>query len=51
MNLYQMLAAVLSFSVLSCRYGIVLCQMVFISTDIFATIFLGYAMTLARPAK
>ena len=36
---------------LCCRYGIVLSQMVFISIDIFATIFLGYAMTLSRPAK
>ncbi|DBB17796.1 TPA: hypothetical protein ACH3X3_002824 [Trebouxia sp. C0006] len=39
------------FNIAAFWYGIVLCQMVFISTDIFATIFLGYAMTLARPAK
>ena len=34
-----------------CRYGIILSQMVFISIDIFATICLGYCLTLARPAK
>ncbi|DBA79899.1 TPA: hypothetical protein ACH3X1_008117 [Trebouxia sp. C0004] len=39
------------FNIAAFWYGIVLCQMVFISTDIFATIFLGYAVTLARPAK
>lgn len=36
---------------LGCRYGIIVSQMVFISIDIFATICLGYAMTLARPAR
>ncbi|KAL3158258.1 hypothetical protein ABBQ38_010509 [Trebouxia sp. C0009 RCD-2024] len=44
----------LHFSVLNlvCTwYGMILSQMVFISIDIFATICLGYCLTLAHPAK